>query len=79
MKNLNKKYLGITTLLLAFSISVSASCYSDWLDAYDSAVSEYRTDLNRCGKAWMCLFEAKFSFQKNINDASDAYHSCAQE
>ena len=70
----------IFTVFIA--ITLSASCYSSWIYAYNSATDNYDDDLAHCNNTagiWainMCTNEAEAAYDKALWDAGNEYIAC---
>ena len=70
------KFIGI----LLLSILFSSSCYSDWINAYNSATEEYHSDLDHCRSSWngsdLCFRNAELSYSHALWVAGNEYINC---
>ena len=70
----------IFTVFIA--VTLSASCYSSWMFAYNSATDNYNKDKIHCQTSagiWainMCLNEAEAAYDNALWDAGNEYIAC---
>ena len=79
-----KKIL-ISSLLALLPILLSASCYSDWLMAYDSAMDQYSADQSYCGGRddmgthyLHCFDLASDDLDANLDEAAESFANCLE-
>ena len=77
-----KKLIIISALFLIPIVAFGASCYEQWLSAYDNALDQYKKDLAYCqnrgfdSMSFRCADFAKYDLEQSINKAADTYYRC---
>jgi hypothetical protein len=80
-----KKYIVILLSCLIPLFATAGSCYGNWLGCYNSAESNYASDVSYCGgrgldtKSSACYRYASFDFSKSVERCSDSYYYCVIE
>lgn len=74
------KFLVVTVMLLLSTAASSADCYTTWLFAYDTAESEYLSNIQDCLGVYygsnMCINNAELQFDHAIGIAANHYDCC---
>lgn len=68
----------VITALCYYSFTVS--CYSEWLNSYESATATYTANQNECDGVLfgndLCHHENEIAYDDAINDAGENFHCC---
>jgi len=80
-----KKSILILAIIILPTLAFSASCYTDWLDTYNEAESQYAEDNSYCfGRSvdwyvYTCFTWASLDYGDRLNQGEDQYQKCISD